>query len=69
MGFLTLILFITCNVVYLLTEVKTFTERTRSIFVQSAAVLVILALLILILNEQELFQFFNDFENIVNTSE
>lgn len=68
-GFLALIFYIICNVVYLFYEAITFTEYTRSIYMASVAALIIFVLLIFILNVKELFEFINKLENNVNTSE
>lgn len=68
-GSATLILYVICSLIYLFYESKTFTERTRTVYMCSVAALVLFALLIFILNVTKIFQFIDDCEAIVNTSE
>lgn len=68
MGFGFLGLSIICIFKYFFYEAKTFIEYTQTAYMGSAAVLLISALLILILNVESLFKLINDCENLVNLS-
>lgn len=68
LGFLLLGLAHICNLKFIFAEAKTFAEYNQSIFLSTFTAMVTSALLILILNVEKLFAFFNDSENIVNSS-
>lgn len=68
-GFVTLSLSLSCNLVFAISEAKTFTEQTQSIYMVSLTVLIMFALTIIILKVNKLFCLIDDCENLVNTSE
>lgn len=68
-GFLILVSYLICNLVFACFKAKTFTEYTHSSYILSVVVLTIFVLIIIILNVEKLFQVINDCESLTNTSE
>lgn len=69
LSFLILSSYITCNLAYTLFVAKSFTEYTQAIYMDSFIALVTLEIAIIVFNVEQLFLFFNDCENLINTSE
>lgn len=67
-GFLILGLFMCCNFKYTFYEAKTFVEYTQTVYVGSLAAVIFLALTIIILKVDKLFELIDECENIVQTS-
>lgn len=68
LGLLILMASVTCNLLYIICEAKTFAEYTQSIYTFSLAAVITLGLVIVLLNVAELFNLINGFENLVNAS-
>lgn len=69
MGFLVLGSASLCTFAYTTCEAETFAEFTQSIYVGSTVILISLALLNLLVNTRTMFELFDGFESLANTSE
>lgn len=68
-GFLLLGSSIYCTFVFIIYEAETFAEYTQSVYIGSNGVLNIFVLLIIILKIKRLYDFINDCDDLVNTSQ
>lgn len=68
-GFLILVSYLICNLVFAYVKAKKFTEYTHSSYILSVVFLTIFVLITIILNVEKLFQVINDCESLTNTSE
>src|ERR1044071_4785657 len=67
-GFLMLCVNIYCTSMFIIFGAKTFAEYTQSVYVTTLLTLVIFCLLIITLKVNNLFEFINKSDDIVNTS-
>lgn len=69
MGAFIMGLYAFCNFEFIFYEAETFTDYTRSICAESAAIFIIFHLFFVALDTENLFDLMNDCENLVNESE
>lgn len=60
---------ILCNLLFVIYEAKTFAEYTQTLYICSVSCLTLSALIITILKMKKMFEFINDGNGVVNTSE
>lgn len=68
-GFSTLFIETICIFKFTFFEAKTFSESTQSIYMGTVTVVIIVVLFIFVIKAKKLFEFIDDCENVVNTSE
>lgn len=68
MGFVILNAIMICDLVYISYDAKTFAEYTQAVYSFTTAVLIFSCLLVLIFKVQNIFEFFDSCDNLVNTS-
>lgn len=68
-GFFILVSVIYCSIVFIVLDAGTFAEYTQAVYTGSLGTLIIFGLLILIIKVKNLFEFIDNTDKLVNTSE